>query len=344
MQDGLFDTLQKVKTAEAALHCDRQMFGIGEMRVKYMDLQERKMPGTAQFPVSYQRHMAEYATYETLHWHTCHELIHIKEGVLRLQVEETIYVLRAGDSLLIAAGSIHGISTGSRERRQGMEDDRKENGQDPAAELPEMIVYESVRFDFLQLMKDQASAMPLLHDFFVQKKVFDPYLPKDTKAAQSVKQLCECLAEKRFGVVLEAKGYFCLLFARMMQEECYTDVLPTLSNTNQAASYQRVLFYIEQHYAERLTLSQLAEVAGMNPKYFCRYFKGISGRTPIDYLNDYRIACSCPMLAAGEISIRQVAISCGFNDESYFIKIFHKYKGMTPKKYQSLSRERRNLL
>ena len=73
--------------------------------------------------------------------------------------------------------------------------------------------------------------------------------------------------------------------------------------------------------------------ADMNEKYFCRYFRSMTERTPIDYLNYYRIECACEMLTTKNISVKEAAISCGFNDESYFIKTFHKYKGITPKQF-----------
>lgn len=58
--------------------------------------------------------------------------------------------------------------------------------------------------------------------------------------------------------------------------------------------------------------------------------------TPIDYLNYYRIECACEMLSTKDISIKEAAISCGFNDTSYFIKVFHKYKGVTPKQFTKM--------
>ena len=92
---------------------------------------------------------------------------------------------------------------------------------------------------------------------------------------------------------------------------------------------------IEDHYDECITLDDLARAAGMNSKYFCRYFREMTHRTPIDYLNYYRIEQACFKLATTNDSIAEIGMSCGFNDESYFIKTFKKYKGVTPKKYLS---------
>ena len=55
--------------------------------------------------------------------------------------------------------------------------------------------------------------------------------------------------------------------------------------------------------------------------------------SPIDYLNSYRIERSCYQLLTTNLSVTEIAFENGFNDLSYFIKTFRKYKGTTPKKY-----------
>lgn len=55
--------------------------------------------------------------------------------------------------------------------------------------------------------------------------------------------------------------------------------------------------------------------------------------TPMDYVNQYRIEQACHQLLTTDFPITEVAFNCGFNDSSYFIKVFKKYKGTTPKKY-----------
>ncbi len=66
----------------------------------------------------------------------------------------------------------------------------------------------------------------------------------------------------------------------------------------------------------------------------CRFFKEMTNRTPIEYLVFYRIERACEELSYGEKSITEVALDCGFNDLSYFIKTFKKLKGVSPKQYQ----------
>ena len=68
----------------------------------------------------------------------------------------------------------------------------------------------------------------------------------------------------------------------------------------------------------------------MNPKYFCRFFRQMTQKTPVEYLNYYRIECAREQLSTTSCTVTEIAFNCGFNDVSYFIKIFRKYMGMTP--------------
>ena len=94
-----------------------------------------------------------------------------------------------------------------------------------------------------------------------------------------------------------------------------------------------VLEYIDSNYGQTITLNELSRIAGMSPKYFCSYFHSIIHRTPIDYLNYYRIERACSELSTSDLTLTEVAYRCGFSDVCYFIKTFKRYKGITPHRY-----------
>ena len=121
--------------------------------------------------------------------------------------------------------------------------------------------------------------------------------------------------------------------AECLHEHLYEQAHQNIISAERISSVKNVLTFISDNYSNNISLDDLSRIAGMNPKYFCRYFRSLTGRTPIDYLNYYRIECASEMLSTKDITIREVAISCGFNDESYFIKTFNKYKGITPKQF-----------
>ena len=102
-------------------------------------------------------------------------------------------------------------------------------------------------------------------------------------------------------------------------------------------SIKPALSYIENHYSENISLDDLARTAGFNKRYFCKIFKSLTTKTPIEYLNLYRINIAKKMLLDNStISVSEVAYACGYNDSAYFIRIFKKALNTTPAKFQSL--------
>ena len=109
-------------------------------------------------------------------------------------------------------------------------------------------------------------------------------------------------------------------------------ILPERAET--ILQLKQVLEFIEKNYANPITLQELSASVSMSPKYFCRFFSEMTHQTPVDYLNRQRIEEACLQLAATDDSITEIAYRNGFNDLSYFIRTFKKYKGMTPGKYK----------
>lgn len=102
----------------------------------------------------------------------------------------------------------------------------------------------------------------------------------------------------------------------------------------QMREIKRVLKYIEEHYRERITLAELAGEAGMNEQYFCRFFRRMTGKTPVTYLNAYRLEHAAEELLLSDAKIMEICYENGFENISYFIKKFKERKGMTPKEYR----------
>ena len=105
-------------------------------------------------------------------------------------------------------------------------------------------------------------------------------------------------------------------------------------NRSRIVRMKRVLAYIRDRYENTITLAELASLAGMTPKYFCRAFSQMTGKTPIEYLNYYRVEQAGEQLLLTDRSITDIALGCGFNDMSYFSKTFFRYKGMSPSAYR----------
>lgn len=92
--------------------------------------------------------------------------------------------------------------------------------------------------------------------------------------------------------------------------------------------------HIRTHLSEALSLEQLAAKANLSPVYFHKLFSAHLGMTPAAFVLSCRIAAAKAMLKTGELSISEIAASCGFSSQSYFNYKFKEVTGETPLQYR----------
>jgi len=108
------------------------------------------------------------------------------------------------------------------------------------------------------------------------------------------------------------------------------------SDTVNRERIRRALEFIDQHYAEPLTLPQLAAHVGLSPTHFLRMFKVVMGRTPIEFLIRIRIREAKRLLADVRLSVSEVAYRVGYSDPHYFTRQFHTSDGLSPSEYRAM--------
>lgn len=103
-----------------------------------------------------------------------------------------------------------------------------------------------------------------------------------------------------------------------------------------------VITYIEQHYADQLTLEQLAKFANYSPNHLGKRFKDTTGYPPMRYLSNVRIERAKLLLQGTSDSISVIMEKTGFTDAAYFSKSFKKMIGYSPQKFRKLHRGSRS--
>jgi len=99
---------------------------------------------------------------------------------------------------------------------------------------------------------------------------------------------------------------------------------------------KEVTEYIKQNLKENISLKTLSEKACMSTTSFYRFFKRELGMSPIEYILNEKIKCAKNLLKNPSLQINEVCYLAGFEDANYFIRLFKKYEGITPKQYQLL--------
>lgn len=95
-----------------------------------------------------------------------------------------------------------------------------------------------------------------------------------------------------------------------------------------------VVRHIEVHYAERISMSEMASLAGMSSTHFNRRFRELLRMTPMRYLHSVRIQAARTLLTTTSLSLAEIAVDVGFSDQSHFTRRFRETTGMTPAKYR----------
>lgn len=106
----------------------------------------------------------------------------------------------------------------------------------------------------------------------------------------------------------------------------------------------KVKEYINTRFREEIKLADAAQVAGMSPAAFSRFFKLRTGKTFSEYVIDIRIAGASRMLIDTTKSVTEICFECGFNNLSNFNRIFKRKKGSTPKEFRNHYRKSKFVL
>ena len=99
---------------------------------------------------------------------------------------------------------------------------------------------------------------------------------------------------------------------------------------------QKVKEYVNDHYSEPLKLSDIADLVGMSPVAFSRFFRHRTGRTLSDYITDIRLGYAARMLVDSSRNISEICYECGFNNLSNFNRTFKAKRNYTPREFRAM--------
>lgn len=95
-----------------------------------------------------------------------------------------------------------------------------------------------------------------------------------------------------------------------------------------------MMIYIHEHYAEKISISQLAAAVYLSERECFRVFHDCLHTTPMEYIKTYRLQMACQMLARGQKPLTDISHACGLGSSSYFGKVFREYAHCTPSEYR----------
>lgn len=259
----------------------------------------------------------EYEDYPA-HWHTTPEIIMPTENIYTVECYNQIITLREGDIILICPGCIHTLYAPEKGRR---------------------IIFQA-DINPLRFMKEIETLVTIISPLIV-------ITPENFPS----------IYDKLKSLLLEIKDEYLSSSTSFSEVSIYSKTLEiiTLIGRSRAAAgmetpspdaprkheeyiekFIEICNYISAHCSDELNLEAVASMSGFSKFYFSRLFKQFTNVSFYKYVNQKRIEKAAEMLTEPNISITNVALSCGFESLSSFIRMFKIVKGCTPTEFRNM--------
>lgn len=281
--------------------------------LEYENYQEKKSHADASFPFNiYPCTIPLDFKQVPLHWHDEMEIIYVKKGSGMITVDFTPYLVSGGSLIFVSPGQLHSI--------EPYENCRME--------------YENIMFrlDMFMTQNPDLCGTNFFIPLYEQRMELTTHLTPDTphypevvSCLNTVDKLCMTFPE---GYQFLIKSSFFEMF--FFLSSYFSKKRSSHKNDTSLDKIKFILKYVENHYSEKISISEIAEKSGFSESHFMRYFKKLMGVSFTAYLNDYRLMMASRLLLTSDSSILSIAEEVGIENVSYFNRIFKRRFGVTP--------------
>ncbi|GGG07655.1 AraC family transcriptional regulator [Paenibacillus albidus] len=286
-------------------------------------LKENRVHGDVMFPVAaYWIELPAGTHVLDTHWHEEAEFFMLLEGEVQFQVDTDYFPLRAGEAVFIESGDIHAAFS------------LKETPCKFCAFVFHPDFLASAQYDAIQ----QHAVQPLLEKRQSFPRHITPSIPWHKELLEHLERIMEAYAVTMPGLEAFMKGSLLIMLSRLAVEGRTENRSQSDSaDTTKISRLKKVILYIQDNYQEPIRTRNLSELIPMSEGQFCRFFKAMTRKTPVDYINSYRIRQAADLLRSSERKISDIALEVGFDNVSYFIKVFRKEMKCTPSEFRKHS-------
>ncbi|MEM6771544.1 MAG: AraC family transcriptional regulator [Bacteroidota bacterium] len=175
---------------------------------------------------------------------------------------------------------------------------------------------------------------PRTDNFTWERGQYNLHFKNDPGVTQLIQRLVYLCAEDHPAKDLFVNMSLKELLIRLLELESRQHHLEGVDSRATSQPITAAVAYILGHLDEKLTVASLSKVAYMSESSFFRAFKNEMGVSPVEFVNSERIKLARSLLRRKELSMCQIAMRCGFNSPGYFTRMFKKYLGVSPQRYQ----------
>lgn len=313
--------------------------------------EEKQRHGTVELPVGL--HKMEYPEGTDaifyLHWHQEFEFLVLTKGEILFTIEEREYILHPGDCVFINSNLLHSAKTLGGQpcsffavdfSYEALEDDMHSRFAKKYIlpvlqgkyEFQEFLPVEGEDYSHPELAAARDGIVEI--DGFIDRFSDRKHMPWQREVIWYLAQIGQCPEHKLAPHELLIRSRLLCVW-NLMYAQGRAVKKNQMEEHTTSERLRPVIDYIKKNYAYEISLMELAELLPMSEGQFCRVFKQHMKISPMQYLMRYRILQSCRLLQDTDKKIGEIANLTGFNNISYFNKVFMKIIGCTPKEYRS---------
>ncbi len=256
------------------------------------------------------------------HWHDEFECGVVLKGTAEYRIydgqeKSTVHKLQQGDGIFINTGCLHNA--------KGLEPDTVVAG----------FVFPIAFFDIKPFENIHRQTILSIIESGITHLILNAADQNDRLLLSSMEEICAITGQEP-GYELHCIEIVCriwrLLTIRVL-EKCKATPAPAVNKTGEQRLKEMVSF-IHAHFSEHIGVDAIARAAAISRTGCFRCFQAILGKTPAEYLTEYRLSMATMLLANTDRTLSDISYACGFNSPSYFGKLFREQCGLSPKKYR----------
>ena len=285
------------------------------------------------FPIaSYRYNGKNFTKLLYAHWHTDVEVLCFEKGRFILNIETSPLVVDSPAMLLIPSKMIHSIA---------LPGDAVESAIVFNAEIMRFAYYDKLQSNLYDYLYSTIRKTPFIvkPEFDGYQKILEDfeYIRDNCKSKELMTQYTVKIKILDLFMEFERSGIFKILdlFMEFERSGIFKNLeLNTPFEKLRQEKLKELLEWIHDHHSGPLSVSDASKRMNFSEAYFCRFFKKAMNMSFIEYVNDYRLQMAADDILRGEKQISDVASDHGFDNESYFFRLFKKKYGITPLKYR----------
>lgn len=279
--------------------------------------QEITKHGSTEFPIAcYHDHLPLEVV--PWHWHEEWEAVVIEQGTAVFSVDGRNYPFSPGQGIFVNSSALHSVWP----------------TEDADCLLHSLVFHPRLVGGGLESVFWQNYVQPLLSNDSLKGVPLDPEVPWNREALECIGSAWSACAQERPGYELEVRSALSRLVFLLVEHCPSPGQAPPQKALRSAKRVKVMLQFIQAHYPEPLTAAAIAESATISESECLRCFRDMLHTTPLQYVRQFRVQQAARLLDTTDLKIAEVGAACGFQEMSYFAKVFREIKGCTPKEYR----------